>query len=334
MSATDQPALVTGASGFVGSAVARALLAAGRRVRVLLRPSSDRRNVADLDVDVYYGSLEDYDSFDEALAGCGALFHVAADYRLWVRDPAAMYAANVDGTRALMNAALAAGVKRVVYTSSVATIGLTGDGSPADETTPSAVDDMIGPYKGSKFLAERAVDALIRERGLPAIIVNPSTPIGPRDVKPTPTGWMIVEAASGRMPAFVDTGLNLVHVDDVAAGHLLAEAKGRIGERYILGGENLTLADILARIAALTGRRPPTIKVPIPAIWPVAVVAEMVGHVTGREPFVTLDGLRMARHKMFFSSAKAARDLGYAARPAEVALTDAIAWFREAGMCP
>ena len=333
MSATDQPALVTGASGFVGSAVARALLAAGRRVRVLLRPSSDRRNVADLDVDVYYGSLEDYDSFDEALAGCGALFHVAADYRLWVRDPASMHAANVDGTRALMNAALAAGVKRIVYTSSVATIGLTPDGSPADETTPSTVEDMIGPYKSSKFLAERAVDALIRERGLPAVIVNPSTPIGPRDVKPTPTGRMIVEAASGRMPAFVDTGLNLVHVDDVAAGHLLAEAKGRVGERYILGGENLALAEILGRIAALTGRKAPTIKVPIPAIWPVAVVAEMVGHVTGREPFVTLDGLRMARHKMFFSSAKAARDLGYTARPAEAALSDAIAWFREAGMC-
>ncbi len=330
---SDQPVLVTGASGFVGSAVARALLAAGRKVRVLLRPSSDRRNVADLAVDVYYGSLEDHDAFDDALAGCGALFHVAADYRLWVRDPAAMYAANVDGTRALMNAALAAGVKRVVYTSSVATIGLAGDGSPADETTPSTIEDMIGPYKASKFLAERAVDALIRERGLPAVIVNPSTPIGPRDVKPTPTGRMIVEAASGRMPAFVDTGLNLVHVDDVAAGHLLAEAKGRIGERYILGGENLTLATILARIAGLTGRKPPTVRMPIPAIWPIAVAAEMVGHVTGREPFVTRDGLRMARHKMFFSSAKAARELGYSARPAEAALKDAIAWFRAAGMC-
>lgn len=333
MSLAAQPALVTGASGFVGSAVARALLAAGRRVRVLLRPSSDRRNVADLDVDVRYGSLEDHGSFDEALAGCGTLFHVAADYRLWVRDPAAMYAANVDGTRALMNAALAAGVKRIVYTSSVATIGLNEDGSPADETTPSAVDDMVGPYKISKFLAERAVDALIRERRLPAVIVNPSTPIGPRDVKPTPTGRMIVEAASGRMPAFVDTGLNLVHVDDVAAGHLLAEEKGRVGERYILGGENMTLAEILRRIAALTGRNAPTIKVPIPAIWPIAFAAEMIGHVTGREPFVTLDGLRMARHKMFFSSAKAARELGYAARPAEAALRDAIAWFKEAGMC-
>ncbi len=333
MTAPDQPVLVTGASGFVGTAVARALLAAGRKVRVLLRPTSDRRNIADLDVEVHYGSLEDHTSFDEALAGCDALFHVAADYRLWVRDPGSMYAVNVDGTRALMNAALAAGVKRIVYTSSVATIGLTADGGPADETTPSSVDDIVGPYKASKFLAERAVDALVRERGLPAVIVNPSTPVGPRDVKPTPTGRMIVEAASGRIPAFVDTGLNLVHVDDVATGHLLAEAKGRIGERYILGGENLSLAEILTRVAALTGRRPPRLKVPIPAIWPIAVVAEMMGRATGREPFVTLDGLRMARHKMFFSSAKAARELGYTARPAEAALKDAISWFQEAGMC-
>jgi dihydroflavonol-4-reductase len=334
MSAADKPALVTGASGFVGSAVARALLAAGRKVRVLVRPSSDRRNIADLDVEVINGSLEDHDSFDAALAGCGALFHVAADYRLWVRDPAAMHRANVDGTRALMIAALAAGVPRIVYTSSVATIGLTPDGTPADERTPSTIDDMIGPYKSSKFLAERAVDALVRQRGLPAVIVNPSTPIGPRDLKPTPTGRMIVEAASGRMPAFVDTGLNLVHVDDVANGHLLAEEHGEVGERYILGGENLDLADILRRIAAISGRKPPRVKLPIPAVWPVALVAEAMGRLTGREPFVTLDGLRMARHKMFFSSAKAKRELGYTARPAEAALNDAIAWFRQAGMSP
>jgi len=326
--------LVTGASGFVGSAVARALLKAGRRVRVLLRPESDRRNVADLAVEARLGSLEDHASLRAALEGCGALYHVAADYRLWVRDPAAMYRANVDGTRALMAAALAVGVGRVVYTSSVATLGLKDDGSAADETTPSTLDDMIGPYKRSKFLAEEAVRALVRERNLPAVIVNPSTPIGPRDVKPTPTGRMIVEAASGRMPAFVDTGLNLVHVDDVAEGHLLAEAKGVIGERYILGGEDLTLAEILRRIAALVGRKPPTVRVPIPAIWPIALVAEVAGRVTGREPFVTLYGLRMARHKMFFSSEKAKRALGYAPRPAEAGLADAIAWFRQAGMCP
>jgi dihydroflavonol-4-reductase len=325
--------LVTGASGFVGAAVMRALLAQGRAVRVLLRPSSDRRNLAGLPVEIRTGALEDHASLQPALAGCGALFHVAADYRLWVRDPAAMYRANVEGTRALMQAALAAGVERVVYTSSVAVLGLVPEGS-ADETTPSTLEDMIGPYKRSKFLAEAAVRALVRERGLPAVIVNPSTPIGPGDVKPTPTGRMIVEAASGRMPAYVDTGLNLVHVDDVASGHLLAEAKGRIGERYILGGEDLSLAEILRRIAALTGRTPPKLALPVPAVWPIALVAEALGRLSGREPFVTLDGLRMARHKMYFSSAKAMRELGYAPRPAERGLADAIAWFRAAAMCP
>jgi dihydroflavonol-4-reductase len=334
MAPSARPVLVTGASGFVGSAVARALLAQGRPVRVLLRPASDRRNTADLAVETRIGALEDKDSLAAALAGCGALFHVAADYRLWVRDPAAMYRANVDGTRALMEAALAAGVERIIYTSSVAVLGLKDDGSAADETTPSTADDMIGPYKRSKFLAEQAVRDLVRSNRLPAVIVNPSTPIGPRDVKPTPTGRMIVEAASGRMPAFVDTGLNLVHVDDVAAGHLLAEERGRIGERYILGGENLALKEILRRIAAIAGRRPPRLALPIAPLWPLALAAEAVGQVTGREPFVTRDGLRMARHKMFFSSAKAMRELGYAPRPAENALADAIAWFRTAGMCP
>jgi dihydroflavonol-4-reductase len=334
MSDMQKPALVTGASGFVGSAVARALLARGRPVRVLLRPTSDRRNVADLAVDVRLGTLEDPASLAAALEGCGSLFHVAADYRLWVRDPDAMYRANVEGTRALMTAALAAGVGRVVYTSSVATLGLNPDGSAADETTPSTLADMVGPYKRSKFLAEEAVRGLVRENGLPAVIVNPSTPIGPRDIKPTPTGRMIVEAASGRMPAFVDTGLNLVHVDDVAGGHLLAEERGCVGERYILGGENMTLAEILRRIATLVGRKPPTIKLPIPAIFPIAVVAEAWGRLTGREPFVTIDGLRLARKTMFFSSARATSALGYAPRPAEAGLADAIAWFRAARMCP
>jgi dihydroflavonol-4-reductase len=334
MSPSDKPVLVTGASGFVGSAVARALLAQGRRVRALVRPTSDRRNLAGLDAELRQGSLEDPPSLAAALEGCGALYHVAADYRLWVRDPSAMYRANVDGTRALMLAALAAGVERVVYTSSVATLGLVPDGSAADETTPSRLEDMIGPYKRSKFLAEEAVRELVRSRGLSAVIVNPSTPVGPRDAKPTPTGRMIVEAVSGRMPAFVDTGLNLVHVDDVAAGHLLAEREGRVGERYILGGENLTLAEILREIAALVGRRPPRLKLPIPAIWPIALAAEAVGRLTGREPFVTLDGLRMARKRMFFSSAKAERELGYRPRPAIEGLRDAVAWFRAAGMCP
>lgn len=328
----DKPVLVTGATGFVGAAVARALLAAGRRVRVLTRPASDPRNLAGLDIEIALGSLEDRASLGAAVAGCGALYHVAADYRLWVRDPAAMFRANVEGTRALMEAAQAAGIERIVYTSSVATLGLGADGAPADETTPSTYADMIGPYKQSKFLAEAEVRHLVETQRLPAVIVNPSTPVGPRDIKPTPTGRMIVEAASGRMPAFVDTGLNLVHVDDVAKGHLLAEERGRIGGRYILGGENLALAEILRRIAGIVGRKPPTLRLPLAAVWPVAAVAEIVARITGHEPMVTFDGLRMARKKMFFSSAKAERELGYRARPADLALTDAIAWFRQQGM--
>ena len=333
MALSSKPVLVTGASGFVGAAVTRALLAQGRKVRVLLRPQSDRRNVAGLAIEERIGSLEDAASLGAAVAGCGALFHVAADYRLWVRDEDAMYEANVEGTRRLMLAALDHHVERIVYTSSVATLGQAADGGVADESTPSTLADMIGPYKRSKFLAEEVVHELVAARGLPAVIVNPSTPVGPGDVKPTPTGRMIVEAASGRMPAFVDTGLNIVHVDDVAAGQLLAEEKGRTGERYILGGENLTLAEILRRIAALTGRKPPTLSIPIPAIWPIALGAEAWAHVSGREPFVTRDGLRMARKKMFFSSAKAERALGYRARPAQDALADAVAWFKAARMC-
>ncbi len=327
-------ALVTGASGFVGSAVARALIAQGRTVRVLVRPESDRRNLDGLAVETAIGSLDDPRSLTSAVEGCRTVFHVAADYRLWVRDAAPMYRANVDGSRALMEASLAAGVERVVYCSSVATLGLKGDGTPSDETTPSTVADMVGHYKRSKFLAEEEVKRLVRERGLPAVIVSPSTPIGPRDVKPTPTGRLIVEAASGKMPAFVDTGLNLVHVDDVAEGHLLAATQGRIGERYILGGEDLSLGEILRRIALLTGRKPPTVSLPIAPLIPLALGAELIGRITGREPFITLDGLRMARKKMFFSSAKAKRELGYAPRPAQEGLADAIAWFRAAGMCP
>jgi dihydroflavonol-4-reductase len=333
MTPSSKPVLVTGASGFVGAAVTRALLAQGRKVRVLLRPQSDRRNVAGLAVEERIGSLEDAVSLGAAISGCGALYHVAADYRLWVRDEDAMFEANVEGTRRLMLAAIDHHVERVVYTSSVATLGEAEDGAIADESTPSTLADMIGPYKRSKFLAEQVVQELVAERGLPAVIVNPSTPVGPGDIKPTPTGRMIVEAASGRMPAFVDTGLNIVHVDDVAAGHLLAEEKGRVGERYVLGGENLTLAEILRRIAALTGRKPPTLSIPIPAIWPIALGAEAWARMSGKEPFVTRDGLRMARKKMFFSSAKAERALDYRARPAQAALADAVAWFKAAGMC-
>jgi dihydroflavonol-4-reductase len=329
-----KPVLVTGASGFVGAAVTRALLARGRKLRVLVRPQSDRRNIAGLDVEPRIGSLEDGASLAAALEGCGALYHVAADYRLWVKDERVMYRANVDGTRLLMEAALAQGVTSVVYTSSVAVLGIIGDGTPSDENTPSTFADLIGPYKGSKFMAEEVVRDLVKTRGLPAVIVNPSTPIGPGDVKPTPTGRIIVDAASGRMPAFVDTGLNIVHVDDVAAGHLLAEERGTVGARYILGGEDMTLAEILRRIALLANRKPPTIRLPIAAIWPIAIGAEAWARFTDKSPLVTRDELRMAKKKMFFSSAKAERALGYRARPAQEALVDAVAYFRRMGMCP
>jgi dihydroflavonol-4-reductase len=325
--------LVTGATGFVGAAVARALVASGHRVRVLVRPTSDRRNIDGLAIEPVIGSLENHESLTAALAGITALFHVAADYRLWVRDAAAMMAANVDGTRAIMEVALAAGVRRIVYTSSVATLGLPQTGGEADETSPVSFADMIGPYKQSKYRAEGVVRMLVAERGLPAVIVNPSTPVGPRDVKPTPTGRIIVEAASGRMPGYVDTGLNLVHVDDVASGHLLAFERGRVGERYILGGDNMSLAAMLRIIAEITGRKPPWLEVPRTAIWPIALAAEAIAMVTGREPFATRDGLRMAKKKMYFSSAKATAELGYRSRPAREGLQDAIDWFRQAGYC-
>jgi dihydroflavonol-4-reductase len=324
--------LITGASGFVGSAVLRRLLDAGESVRVLVRPSSDRRNVADLPVEVVTGDLTDPASLRRALAGCRGLFHVAADYRLWVPQPAAMYAANVDGTVALMRAALDAGVERIVYTSSVATLGIRADGTASDETTPVALADMIGHYKRSKYLAEEAVARLAREEALPVVIVNPSTPVGPRDVKPTPTGRMIVEAARGRTPAYVDTGLNIVHVDDVAEGHWLAYRQGRPGERYILGGENLSLKEIFTRLAGLSGRAPPRIRLPRTLIYPVAYAAEGWVRLSGRgRPVVTVDELRMAKKHMFYSSQKAMDALGYRPRPAQAALRDACDWFREHG---
>ncbi|MCH7794478.1 MAG: NAD-dependent epimerase/dehydratase family protein, partial [Proteobacteria bacterium] len=304
----------------------------GEAVRVLARPESDRRNIEGLAVEVVEGDLRDKASLERACRGCQALFHVAADYRLWVPEPDEIYAANVDGTRALMEAAGEAGVTRIVYTSSVATLGLNRDASPADETTAVSLADMIGHYKRSKFLAEAAVRRLIAEAGLPAVIVNPSMPVGPRDIKPTPTGRIIVEAARGHMPAFVDTGLNVVHVADVAAGHLAAFKHGRIGERYILGGENMALGQILAAIARRCGRRAPRLRLPHGLVLPLAYAAEAWARLArSGEPFVTLDALRMARKRMYFSSAKAEAELGYQARPAEAALADAVDWFREAG---
>jgi dihydroflavonol-4-reductase len=329
----DFLSLVTGATGFVGSAVARALAARGHRLRVLVRRGSDRRNLAGLDAEPVEGDLTDPASLARVVAGCRFVVHVAADYRIWVPDPAAMLAANVAGTRALFLAALEAGVERVVHCSSVAALGLTADGTPADETTPVSEATVVGIYKKSKYRAEQAVLELVRERGLQAVIVNPSSPIGPRDIRPTPTGKMVADAASGRIPAYIDTGLNVVHVDDVAIGHVLALERGRIGERYILGGENFTLAQLLSLIAAEAGRRPPRIQLARELLWPVALACEALARV-GIEPLVTRDHLRMARKKMFFSSAKAIAELGYAPRPARAAVADAIAWFRANGRVP
>ena len=324
--------LVTGATGFIGSAVTRQLLARGHAVRVLARRGGDRRNIADLPVEVAEGDLRDPEARRRALVGIRDLFHVAADYRLWVRDAAAMYATNFDATVALMRAAADAGVSRIVYTSSVATMGYRSDDTPGDETTPVSIDDMIGPYKRSKFLAEEAMRRMARDEGLPIVIVNPSTPIGPRDIRPTPTGRIVVEAAAGRIPAFVDTGLNVVHVDDVASGHILAHERGKAGERYILGGDDLRLEQILVTIACLVGRKPPRIKLPAAAVIPVAYASEALATVSRRwEPFITVTGVKLAKKHMFFSSASAKRDLGYSARPAQEALVDAIAWFRENG---
>ncbi len=325
--------LITGASGFVGSAVARCLIGAGHRVRVLLRATSDRRNIENLPVETVTGDLTDPLTLPVALEGCDALFHVAADYRLWTRNPRELYTINVAGTVALMREALRAGVERLVYTSSVATLGSYADRRPADEDTPVSLADMIGDYKRSKFLAEEAVRRLVAEEGLPAVIVNPSTPVGPRDLKPTPTGRMILDAACGRMPAYVDTGLNIVHVDDVATGHLLAFERGVVGQRYVLGGEDLTLREILHRIAAVTGKPAPRLRLPHGAVLPIAYLSEAWAWLTGREPRATVDGVKMSRKYMFFSTDKAKRELGYAPRPADEALRDAVDWFLENGYC-
>ncbi|MDC7787708.1 NAD-dependent epimerase/dehydratase family protein [Rhodoplanes sp. TEM] len=322
--------LVTGASGFLGAAVANVLRRDGFRVRVLVRPTSPRENLDPSD-EVVTGDLTDRASLARAMHGVRHLFHVAADYRLWASDPSVLFRVNVDGTRLVMEEALRAGVERVVYTSSVATLRL-AEGVVADETMPLDADHAIGAYKKSKVLGERVVEEMVARERLPAVIVNPSTPIGPRDVKPTPTGRIIVEAAGGRMPAFVDTGLNLAHVDDVAAGHLLALRRGEVGERYILGGENVFLRDMLIEIARRVGRRPPRLELPRRALFPLAWAAEGVAKLTGREPFVTADGLRLAKYRMFFDDKKARREIGYVSRPWQDGIADALAWFRQAGM--
>jgi dihydroflavonol-4-reductase len=324
-------ALVTGATGFVGAAVARALSVAGWQVRVLVRAGSDRGNLQRLAVEVVEGDLADLSSLERALEGCSGLFHVAADYRLGARDPQALYRTNVEGTRNILNAARTAGVGRIVYTSSVATIGIPSDGSPGDERTPVTLSNMIGHYKRSKYLAEEVVRDAAR-MGMSVVSVNPSTPVGPGDIKPTPTGQLVLDAASGRMPAYVDTGLNIVHVDDVAAGHLLAFERGGAGERYILGGEDMTLQMILAQIARLVGRTPPRVRLPYAAVLPVAYLAEAFARLSGRSGRVTLEGVRMSRKRMFFSSSKAVSELGYRWRPPLEGFEDAVRWFRERGL--
>ena len=321
-------ALVTGATGFVGSAVMRRLLFDGHQVRVLVRAISDRRNLQGLDVEVVEGDLGQTASLLPACDGCDALFHVAADYRLWAPVPEELYRTNVEGTRAILEAARRVGVPRIVYTSSVANLGIPKDGSLGDESTAVALGDMIGHYKRSKFLAEEVARTFGAE-GLPIVIVNPSTPLGPHDIKPTPTGRIVRDAIAGRLPAYVETGLNIVHVDDVAEGHWLAFQRGRVGERYILGGFNLSLRDVLIEIADLAGRSPPKIRLPHAAVMPVAYAAEAWARLTGTNPIATVEEVRMSKKRMFFSSAKAVRELGYAPRPARLALEDAVQWFRQ-----
>ena len=323
--------LVTGASGFVGSAIVRCLLDAGFHVRALVRPHSRRDNLERLDVELATGDIRDRASLDRAMQGCTGVFHAAADYRMWVPHPSEIYVANVRGSRNMVLAASRAGVRRMIYTSSVATLGLHEDGTPADEETLASYRDMIGHYKRSKFLAERRVRELAKARNLDLVIAMPAAPVGPRDIKPTPTGRMILDAALGRMPAYVDSGLDIVHVDDVAAGHLLAWQRGANGRRYILGGENLSLREILTRVARVAGRKPPRFRVSPNLVLPLAHVAEGWARFSGREPLLTVAGVELSRKQMYFSHARATQELGYSPRPAQAALEDAVAWFDEHG---
>ena len=320
-------ALITGATGFLGSAVLRLLVNEGYDVRVLVRENANMRNLEKFNVKVIRGDLQNTDSLKTAVHSCDQVFHVAADYRLWVPDPEQMYKTNIDGTRNLIMAATDAGVEKIVYTSSVATLGINKDGTPADETTPSSLGDMIGTYKRSKFLAEQAVKDLITKKSCPVTIVNPSTPVGPYDIKPTPTGKIILDTIRNRMPAYVKTGLNIVHVDDVAQGHLLAMEKGKIGERYVLGGDDMTLESIIGYLCNSVNINPPKIKLPHNFILPIAWIMECNAKFTRNEPLATVDGVRMSKKMMYFSSKKAKTKLGYRPRPATEGLKDAVEWF-------
>ena len=319
--------LVTGANGFVGSAVLRLLLEKGHDVRALVRRGSNRANLKGLSVEIMEGDLRDSQSLSNAVADCHYLFHIAADYRLWVPDPESMYKANVEGTRNLLQQATEFGIKKIVYTSSVATLGIHSDRSPSNEDSPVCLEDMIGHYKRSKYLAEQEVLKLVSDKNSPVTIVNPSTPIGPRDIKPTPTGRIIVDCLNGKIPAFVDTGLNIAHVDDVAHGHLLALDKGKVGERYILGGEDMSLKEILHKICEFGNRKPPRISIPHNLIMPFASLSELWAGKSGVEPLITVDGIKMSKKYMYFSSKKAKEKLGYKSRPASEAISDAVNWF-------
>jgi dihydroflavonol-4-reductase len=322
--------LVTGATGFLGSHVARQLAARGEAVRVLVRPTSQGRALEGLPVERFTGDLREPASLTRALEGASRVFHVAADYRLWARDPREIYASNVGGTINLLEAAERAGVERFLYTSTVATVAVPRDGELPNEETRASLEEMIGDYKRSKFQAEQEVQRAA-ERGLPVVIVNPTTPVGPGDWKPTPTGKIILDFINGRMPAFVDTGLNLVPVEDAAAGHLLAAERGRLGHRYLLGGRNLTLKDILDILARIAGRRAPRVRLPHAVAMAAGYADQVFSRMVGREPQIPLDGVRMARHRMFVDCSKASRELGFIAGPVEAALERAVRWYEENG---
>jgi dihydroflavonol-4-reductase len=320
-------AFLTGGTGFVGSHAARALAAQGAEVRLLVRGTSNTKNIDDLKADRVIGDLRDPASLEKGIAGCDVVFHVAADYRLWVRDPDEMYRSNVDGTRAILRAARRNKVRRVIYTSSVATMGFTANGQPADENSPVSLDHMIGPYKRSKFMAEQVAIEAARA-GQDVVIVNPTTPVGEGDIKPTPSGRIVVDFLKRKFPAYVDTGLNLVDARQCAAGHIAALERGRSGERYILGGENLTLKQILDKLAAITGLPSPSVRVPYVVALATGIVDEVLtGRIRSKEPRATIDAVRMGRKKMFASSAKAERELGWKCVPVDDALRRAVEWF-------
>jgi len=318
---------VTGATGFIGASIVRELLKDGREVRVLVRSSSKLSNLKGLDVEIWEGDLLDASSLLKGLKGCDVLYHAAADYRLWTRNPDEMYRTNVGGTTAVLEAALANGLSRVVYTSSVGTLGNPGGGQPGNEDTQVSLADMVGPYKKSKFLAEREAERFVT-RGLPVVIVNPSTPVGPWDVKPTPTGKIIVDFLKRRMPAYLDTGLNLIAVEECARGHILAEKKGCIGRKYILGNANLSLQHIFRMLQEITGIPAPKVRLPYAPVLAAAWINEGLSRITGREPLIPLAGVQMAAHHMYFDSGRAVRELGLPQTPVTNALERAVEWFR------